>query len=315
MNPIQIKDAPGQKYFQINWMLHDRCTYSCSYCPPSNHAGDDNWLDLEKVIQTCESFREQVIPERKMQILFSGGEPTVWKNFSNLVEYLSSKEWSLNMVSNLSRSTAWWKDLNVSWDQISASLHPEFTDIDDFIKKCNIIKEKSKSLTIRVMLHPEAELFKKAILFGNKARALCPEAYIEWVPIIYEFGGASIPLSPYTDEQRSIISNLKSGRRIFKRIEIVNQKKVVWENGTENFLIAQDLVRQGKNMFTGWKCSAGLSGVFINSRGEIYRGTCLQGEKIGNINDDALTLPTEDIICNKKICECVTDVFYPKSQS
>ena len=315
MNPIQIKDAPGKRYFQINWMLHDKCTYACSYCPPSNHAGDDNWLNLDKVIQTCNSFRDQIDSEVGMQILFSGGEPTVWKNFSNLVEYLNERTWSLNMVSNLSRSPAWWKNLNVEWDQISASLHPEFTDIDSFIEKCNIIKEKSKSLTVRVMLHPDAELFKKAIAFGYKTKQGCPEAYIEWVPIIYDFGQSIIKLSPYTDEQRNSISKLKSGRSIFKKIEIVNQKKVVWDNGTENFLIAQNLVRNGQNMFRGWRCSAGLSGVFINSRGEIYRGTCLQGEKIGNINDETLTLPTEEIICNKKICECVTDVFYPKSQS
>ena len=315
MNPIQIKDAPGKRYFQINWMLHDKCTYACSYCPPSNHAGDDNWLNLDKVIQTCDSFRNQVNPEVGMQILFSGGEPTVWKNFSILVEYLNERNWSLNMVSNLSRSSTWWKNLNVEWDQISASLHPEFTDIDSFIEKCNIIKEKSKSLTVRVMLHPDTELFKRAIEFGYKAKQGCPEAYIEWVPIIYDFGQSIIKLSPYTDEQRNIISKLKSGRAVFKKIEIVNQKKVVWDNGTEDFLIAQNLVRYGKNMFKGWKCSAGLSGVFINSRGEIYRGTCLQGEKIGNINDETLTLPTEEIICNKKICECVTDVFYPKSQS
>lgn len=315
MNPIQIKDAPGKRYFQINWMLHDKCTYACGYCPPSNHAGDDTWLKLEKVIQTCDSFRSQIDPDVGMQILFSGGEPTVWKNFSNLVEYLDSKDWSLNMVSNLSRSQAWWEELNVNWDQISASLHPEFTDLDSFIEKCNIIKQKSKSLTVRVMLHPDAELFRKAIVYGNKVRLECPEAYIEWVPIIFDFGGSIIKLSPYTDDQRYIISRLRSGRSVYKKVEIVNQKKVVWENNSENFLIAQDLVRQGKNTFKGWKCSAGLSGVFINSRGEIHRGTCLQGEKIGNINDETLTLPTEEIICNKNICECVTDVFYPKSQS
>jgi hypothetical protein len=313
MLPIKIKNY-SELYFQINWMLHDRCTYACSYCPPSNHAGSDSWLDLDKVISVCESIEYQIGKKRKMQILFSGGEPTVWKNFPNLIEHLFKKGWSLNVITNLSRSKDWWNELDVKWDCVSASFHPEFVDVDQFIEKCNIIKNKSNILCIRVMLHPDKILFNRAISNAFKIFQNCPEVYIEWIPIIYEFGGAVIPLSPYSDDQNSIISKLKPLANGNKQILSSNLKSVVWENSKEEKLNAQFLVKNNLNKFKGWSCSAGLDGIFINSKGEVFRGTCLQGEILGNIQDGFINLPSDPVICEKKTCECLTDVYYSKEK-
>jgi organic radical activating enzyme len=312
MLPIAIKNSENNNYFQINWMLHDKCTYACSYCPPSNHKGTDSWLKLDKVIDTCNSIQNQIGDKLNMQILFSGGEPTVWKDFPELARHLYKKNWSLNIVSNLSRSLEWWKTLDIQWNQASASLHPEFTDIENFIEKCNFIKTTAQILTARIMLHPNPVLFKKAIDFGHRIKTSCPEVYIEWVPIIYEFGGVQIPLSQYSDDQIKIISILKPGAAI-KTPEIQKSlKTIVWENKSEMPFNAQHLIKANKNRFEGWECDAGLDGIFIDSRGNIFRGTCLQGNKIGNIQDDSIVLPSNSVICNKRICECVTDVYYSK---
>jgi organic radical activating enzyme len=315
MLPIQIKNVSGDQYFQINWMLHDKCTYACSYCPPSNHAGTDNWLNLEKVISTCDNIKNQVSPAKKVQILFSGGEPTVWKNFANLADHLYKENWSLNIITNLSRSEDWWEELDVQWNQVSASLHPEFSDIESFIKKCHIIHSKSKSLSIRVMLHPDQILFKKALSWAYKIKKECPYVFIEWIPIIYEFGGAVIQLSPYTTSQIELMSKLRPlrpGAAITKKIEISNQKSVIWESGLEEKLNAQFLVKNNLNIFNNWTCNAGIDGVFIDSKGYIFRGTCLQGDSLGNIQDGFVTLPSESIICERKVCECITDIYYSK---
>jgi len=312
MLPIAIKNSKDNNYFQINWMLHDRCTYACSYCPPSNHRGSDAWLNLDKVIETCDSIKSQIDSKREMQILFSGGEPTVWKNFAGLVRYLSEEKWSLNIVSNLTRSLEWWKNLGIQWDHVSASLHPEFADISDFIEKCNFIKTTANLLVVRVMLHPDRDLFTRAVEFGHQIKIHCPDVYVEWVPIIYEFGGAQIPLSPYSTDQLVLISILKPGMAILPKVAQRSLKEVVWENGVEGRLNAQHLVKDNKNRFKGWQCDAGLDGIFIDAKGNIFRGTCLQGDKIGNIQDDVISLPTNSIICDKRICECVTDVYYSK---
>lgn len=314
MLPIEIKRGPTNQFFQINWMLHDKCTYACSYCPPTNRDGDDNWLQIDQVKQTCAKIKAQVDPSLKMQILFGGGEPTVWKNFSDLAEHLYKEGWSLNIVSNLSRSISWWANLRVTWHQVSASLHPEFVDLEDFIKKLNQISNQTKFLTARIMLHPDPVLFQKAIRCGYQIKARCPEVYVEWVPILSEFGSTVIPISPYSEEQINLMSKLKPGCKIVNQTEYENQKTIVWDNGTEERLQAQNIIRESKTNFQGWSCNAGLDGIFIDSQGTIYRGTCLQGDKIGHILDENILLPTNPVMCNKKFCGCVTDVYYSKKK-
>jgi hypothetical protein len=51
--PIKIyKDSKsGPSYFVVDWMLHDRCTYDCSYCPPHNKSGSDSWLNLSTITE------------------------------------------------------------------------------------------------------------------------------------------------------------------------------------------------------------------------------------------------------------------------
>jgi MoaA/NifB/PqqE/SkfB family radical SAM enzyme len=271
-------------------------------------------LQLDQVKQACAKIKQQVDPSLKMQILFSGGEPTVWKNFSDLAEHLYNDEWSLNIVTNLSRSISWWANLRVTWHQISASLHPEFVDIEDFIKKLDQVSNQTKFLTVRVMLHPDPTLFQKAIRYGYQIKARCPTVYVEWVPILLEFGTAIIPLSPYSEEQSIMIAKLKPGSRITNQFEYENQKTVVWDNQTEHRLQAQTLISENKVNFQSWTCNAGLDGIFINSQGNIYRGTCLQGDPIGHILDENILLPTSPVVCNKKFCGCVTDVYYSKKK-
>lgn len=317
MIPIKIKRSTAPQHFQINWMLHDKCTYACQYCPPSNHAGDDHWLKLDQVLHTCNSLQEQVMssdPSLGMKILFTGGEPTVWKDFSKLAEDLYSKGWSLNICSNLSRSLDWWKNLSVKWDQFAASVHPEFVDIEEFISKCEYLVDHSASVSARVMIPPDTDLFIKALQYGNKIQDRCPNVYIEWVPIQFEFGLTTIPLSPYTPSQLLIMKSLKSGKVDPKKTKGDNSKVVVWDNQSEEFLIGFNLIKNNLANFKNWKCSAGIDGLFINSKGDIFRGTCLEGGKIGNILDSKVTLPTNSITCSLDFCSCVTDVLYSKEK-
>ena len=316
LKPIEIKrDTSANQYFQINWMIHDKCTYACSYCPPQNHDGDDSWLKIDQVIKTCNAIKQKVQqrnPTLKMQILFNGGEPTVWKDFAPLVTYLDQEQWSLHMVTNLSRSLSWWKDLNFSWDYLSASYHSEYTNIDEFIEKCQYLQHRSKILSIRVMLPPDEKLFQQTVNIVDKLRHKVPLAVIQCIPILYEFGGVSIPLTPYTTEQTTKINELLNYRSQSKNS---NLKLVTWENNSTTMLDSNKFINTGKNNFNGWSCDAGIDGIFINSQGTIFRGTCREGGELGNMLDNNFELPAKSIVCGKNSCTCVTDVLYSKRKS
>lgn len=314
--PIEIKrnNNPIQ-YFQINWMLHDRCTYKCSYCAPANYAGSDAWLDEDKVINTCNEIEKQVkikYPDKKMMIIMSGGEPTVWKGFNKLTSYLYNKNWSMHINTNASRSLSWWKTNDVIWDYLGLSLHSEFVDIDSFIEKCDYFQDKTNLLCIRVMLHPEETLFDKAIEYAVKIEKVVPKAIIRWVPISYNFGGIDIKLPKYTDAQSTMIKLLMFNNK--KNSINHNHKLVTWSNGKTDIANGSQLIGSNLHNFNNWLCYAGLDGIFIDSRGYIFRGTCLEGKKAGHILDSKISLYDEPVICKKTSCTCATDVLYSKKK-
>jgi len=315
MIPIEIKrNFTHKQFFQINWMLHDRCTYACSYCPPGNHAGTDNWLKLDSVIDTCKNIEAQVklkYPGIGMQVLLGGGEPTVWKYFPELVRYFHDNHWSIHMVTNLSRSLDWWKSIDVKWNSLNISIHGEYLDHKALEDKIDYLRNNSNEIKLRVMLHPNEKLFNSTIDIANQLKDKFPELVVLWVPILYEFGGVNIDISPYSDVQRTIINELIS-RRLTGRFYNDIVKNIKFENNLIKRLDGQYAVNFGLNKFKDWSCDAGLDGIFIDGLGNISRGTCREGGTIGHILDIDFKLPSESIICSRNSCTCVTDVFYSK---
>jgi organic radical activating enzyme len=314
-HPIEINNNNNpDQYFQINWMLHDRCTYKCSYCAPSNYAGSDSWLDENKVINTCNSIEKQVkirYPGKKMMIIISGGEPTVWKGFNSLSNYLYNKNWSMHINTNAVRNLSWWKTNKVVWNYLGLSLHSEFVDIDSFIEKCDYLQDKTNLLCIRVMLHPDETLFNKSIEYAVKIEKAIPKAVIQWVPISYNFGGVDIKLPKYTEAQNTMIKLLLLEKK--KNVNH-NYKVLTWSDGSTEVANGNHLIAANLHNFNNWLCYAGLDGIFIDSKGYINRGTCLEGKSIGHILDNNISLYDKPIICKKTSCTCVTDVLYSKKK-
>lgn len=313
--PIEIKrDYKKTQYFQINWMLHDRCTYACSYCPPGNHAGSDNWLKLDRAINTCKNIESQVkarYPHLDMQVLLGGGEPTVWKDFPELVKYFYDNKWHIQMVSNLSRSLNWWKSLDVRWNCLNISLHGEYLDEISLTEKIDYLRHQCDSIKLRVMLHPNEGLFEATIDVANNLKSKFPELVVLWVPILHEFGGVNINISQYSDRQRETIRQLLNRPITGRFIDDIG-KEITWSDERTSSLNGQNIVNRGLNRFKDWDCDAGLDGIFIDGKGNISRGTCRAGGDIGHILDEDFKLPETSIACPYNSCTCVTDVIYSK---
>jgi|TARA_B110000977_G_scaffold149801_1_gene189948 hypothetical protein len=80
------------------------------------------------------------------------------------------------------------------------------------------------------------------------------------------------------------------------------------KSNTPEELWANDLVKTEEVNFSGWQCGIGLESFDIKSNGDIYRGTCHVGGKIGHIDDEVWDLPKDFVECNKRKCTCVADL-------
>jgi hypothetical protein len=93
-----------------------------------------------------------------------------------------------------------------------------------------------------------------------------------------------------------------------------NYKVLTWSDGTTEVANGNQLIAANLHNFNNWLCYAGLDGIFIDSKGYINRGTCLEGKSIGHILDNNISLYDKPIICKKTSCTCVTDVLYSKKK-
>ena len=316
---IQKTVDKNPQYFIVDWMLHNRCTYNCSYCPPLNKNGIDSWLNLSTLDKFCDTLENYVLklnPQYKIQVLFTGGEPTVWKDFGNLITTLSSRGWILSVNSNGSRSKDWWIRYADKFSQIILSYHSEFVNDEDFIDKLKIC-ENSTWTSVNLMINSDLQYFQKTIDIANKIKKETKYVSMYYYKIQKNFGGQDIDVSDYTVEQLNIINNLQDYTAFFPNNykKILNKYNVLYENGKIEELDVLKLLNNGMVNFKDWECHVGLESIFIDAKGNLSRGTCRVGSSMGNIfKPDEILWPIEPIICPYTWCGCVTDIKNTKNK-
>lgn len=109
-------------------------------------------------------------------------------------------------------------------------------------------------------------------------------------------------------------------REFFKKILGKPKKKMVglYKKGSkicQRDVYYQDLIFNKKNNFSKWYCRAGLSSIKIAPNGDMYRGSCHQGGKIGNLysSQDNFELPKNLIICDRPFCTDIIDLRQKKA--
>lgn len=76
----------------------------------------------------------------------------------------------------------------------------------------------------------------------------------------------------------------------------------------------EELVGQSANVYTGWKCGAGVDSIYIGMDGEVSLASCGEGGLLGNVWSD-FRLPGDWVTCTKPACTCGADLFIPKVQT
>jgi len=327
MNIIKIfQDPNATNYFMIDWMLHDKCTYDCSYCPPANKSGTDSWLNLEKLNQFCDLLETHVYsinPNCKIQVLFTGGEPTVWRGFGELVNRVSERGWLITVNSNGSRSKAWWEEYAQKFDRIILSYHTESVDDDEFIEKLKICEQYAKT-SVNLMLNTDPTYFYKVVEFSKRIKLETSKVSFTHYKIQHTFGLQKIDVPLYTSEQKEIVKSLKdhypeinylqrNGRQY---TQIEESLRMQYEDETVVDLDAIKLLNNGQVNFKDWKCYAGMEGIFIDAKGNILKATCRADGPIGNVMDpDNIKWPDQPVTCPHSWCGCVTDIKIGKQNA
>jgi organic radical activating enzyme len=318
----------------LNWMLHDRCTFDCSYCPPSNKAGIDSWLKEDKVYEFVNELNNRCITQNKyVTCNFSGGEPTIWKGFGQLIRHLKSLGWLLQLSSNMSRSYRWWEENGHCFDRINASYHSEFVDDDDFYKKINMLDKKTNT-TVMIMMNTNPKYFWKAIAFGERIEKIVEDSglWLKYYPIQLNFGFTKINVSPYSEELKTEVNKkLKYHPKVKRLAKSMTSWYAKYDDGIIKKCSGHDMIAENNVDFSNWLCYAGIDGLFIDARGDLFVGTCRNPYHknvihfphhdgpdntrscLGNILDvKNIVWPNKPVICEKTHCGCASDILQSK---
>lgn len=312
----------SKKSIFVTWTLHNFCNYRCSYCPPGCHAATKRPYDHRDVI----SFSERVVSQARelgydsYTIAFSGGEPTLFPQFEEVLKTLYSQGVDVTFTSNGSRPLSFWQSVVDHFNHCVWSYHPETAKPDEFLEKAKFVTQHCW-LNVDFMMTPEH--FLQNIELGKKLSEL-PNIRVDYLPIQKEFGGQSEGLIDYSEDQLHFLQNRPisttglSGRaeekikrfKVFGRgpkvVTHLNDKSLVIENLDYKSLIASD-----QNKFKGWSCFAGVESLIVNLDGSVYRAYCYEGGQIGNIWD-TLSIPNKPVICTQERCKCSVDIEVSK---
>jgi organic radical activating enzyme len=299
--------------FSVSWILGRFCNYNCSYCWPYARSDKVDHYDIEIYKKTIDEIKTQARSNgfTDFHFSFSGGEPTAYKDFLNLIDYYSSdvepKYQSFHMTSNCSPGLKWWKRIvnKLSLLQrasVTASFHAEFSNEEEFSEKLLFLIENQIYVTINQVMVPDQfyEYYDRCNRFHEKGIpvTLKPQSNSTATEIIQGYTSEMIDLMQIGFPQH--ISN-----------NAVYQIELKDLNGNKyDFDQAERFNAFGFNNFNGWKCNSGYQSIIIRGN-EVKRSYSCQDTKLGSITD-GFKLFNQPKICITNSCISSADSKIPK---
>src|SRR6056300_1373223 len=184
--------------FTVSWITTRYCNYECSYCWPHARSSTPDSKPTELYLNTMDSIKAQARANgfTDFHFSFSGGEPTAYKNFGEIIDHYCSDTapgyQSIHMTTNLSPGSKWWNKWLESTKtlhrrSITASYHAEFANEQEFGDKCLQLIDNETFVTINQVMVPEMfeELYERLERFAAR--------------------GISVTLKPQSDPTASFV--------------------------------------------------------------------------------------------------------------
>jgi len=132
-------------------------------------------------------------------------------------------------------------------------------------------------------------------------------------PLIHDFGEV---VFDYNDFQKNVFD--RQHELITKHIKFDKTfdyyrgaMRLIYPDGTSEVSSAHRFISFKTNDWSNWKCYAGVEQIIVDLGGNIFRGWCRVGGKIGNIFE-AFEVPKTPVLCNKTMCHCNFDIMSTK---
>lgn len=303
----------------VEWLLHNVCNYNCSYCGEENKIGDKRWKSLD----TYKMYVDKLIDASGEHpwFLITGGEPTLYPKFIELMSYLKSKGAYICLSTNGSRTLRWWKECRDAKiiDSLYISYHTEHTaDYKHVADVLNLFhNEPTKTSCFVTHTHKTIDLVIEATdyLYNNTASKI----EIKYMNVTIEHDIYSkLSTTQLDDIKKSYVGKLpnKTQSDIPISEQYENKIKLSYDDGShEVFAGSQELIKQDKNHFKNWLCNVNNDVLTVDvnlcRRGQV---DCRVSGIIADLDIDNVSFINEYIKCPYDSCYCSANLYTKKYQ-
>lgn len=324
---IQFHGEMDNDIFYINLSLTNYCNYQCSYCcaeiPPVNKTSI--FESKETIINTLNRLFN--FNYKSYFIILTGGEPTIYPNFLDIVKYINNinqKNIYLNIISNGSRSCNYYEELfksvsNIKYFTLRISIHLEYANIKHIQDIIILANKYNKNVLISFMLHP---LLKKEIKFFYERLFALRKNYIFNMSFDELQDGKDYDKidSRYTEEDFIWIDSIRN--EFEKEYEnnssmyISKPNYIVIDNKKRKIISKIEFnkaMRENKRNFKDMYCCYGIKSISIWGGGQAAGGECSLFER-NNIYKPFFdwTKNIGYVKCSLEQCRCPFNDILPK---
>ncbi len=291
--------------FIVNWMAGNTCNYSCSYCPDYLHNGTSPWLSYSVVTEFCDKIITHYT-SKKIVFEFTGGEITMWPDFIQVAAYLHARNIDISIISNGSRTLRWWETAVPYLKRVHLSFHPEQGDQKQFENVVAYLYNKT-SLHVNIMMHPSC--FETCRDFASQLEHTYPVS-VSRQPLLHQLKGS---LYTYSREELSIMGQSQSAAIEADQTHVYRSEMTkAYPDGERTNHSCNYFLSSFENNWNDWLCFAGLEQIVVTQTGDVYRGWCMSGGKIGHISQHKIVFPTNPVCCDQYECSCNFDILCTK---
>ncbi|HLD28851.1 MAG TPA: radical SAM protein [bacterium] len=278
-----------------NWDITFQCNYRCSYCEVEKNQAQFDFREFD--LGRWREIWDRIFDDYWCtHVRFAGGEPTIYPKFLELLGMLLEKH-TVDITTNLGfdfrkflKSVPPGRGLSVS-----ASLHPEYAELEPFLEKVEYLHKNGYPATICYVGYPP-HLEK---ILEYKKRVEGRRIYFKIIPFSGEYKGNPYPQS-YTAGERRLLEGLAKD----SADEHLNEMNTRWY---EHLVVKED--EPEKKIKKGMLCRMGEMYAKIHPDGTVTR--CCAGYHgqdsgvLGSILDKNFRLLDEAAPCSVSYqCPC-----------
>jgi organic radical activating enzyme len=218
--PMAVFSKTVDMFKSVIWDLGRRCNFDCWYCSKNSHNNYEAHKNLGMLTTAYENLKKNWAHGERTKFVFTGGEPTVYKDYLPFVQMLKAEDHIVHTTTNGSHTPKYYSELAEVSD-IVFSIHLNYVKtlgLDKFSKAIEAAAQTTEQgfekdtvakynwVIVRIMLDTgNLELAKEAYKEFEQFKKY--KNFVLAVDLVHQVDNGHI-LHPYTEDELNWIKTL-----------------------------------------------------------------------------------------------------------